>query len=332
MEFIDYYSVLGVEPTADDKAIKTASRKLGRKYHPDVSKLPDTAEKFKRVAEAYEVLHSAEKRAEYDALCAARSRGFNGQPGQTNSGFYAGNYAGNQADNNAASNQEFTDFFNAIFGEAGSRSRQQHRQQPVFDEVNPIKGADIELEWPIMLEDTLADTSKQIEFVMPHAGHQRGPLGAQQQLKKSLKVKIPAGIQDGERIRLKGQGTPAAGHVPSGDLYLTIRLLPHPLFDVEADNLLLTVPLAPWEAALGTKITLPTLSGKIQLSIPVNSQAGQRLRLKGKGLVGKQSTGDLIAILKIVMPGTLNDSSKTLWAQLADSASFDPRREWNNLS
>lgn len=321
MEFIDYYSVLGVEPTADDKAIKTAYRKLGRKYHPDVSKLPDTAEKFKRVAEAYEVLHSAEKRAEYDALCAARSRGFNGQPGQTNSGFYAGNYAGNQADNNAASNQEFTDFFNAIFGEAGSRSRQQHRQQPGFDEVNPIKGADIELEWPIMLEDTLADTSKQIEFVMPNAGHQRGQQGAQQQLKKSLKVKIPAGIQDGERIRLKGQGTPAAGHVPSGDLYLTIRLLPHPLFDVEADNLLLTVPLAPWEAALGTKITLPTLSGKIQLSIPANSQAGQRLRLKGKGLVGKQSTGDLIAILKIVMPGTLNDS-----------ASFDPRREWNNLS
>ncbi|RVT48616.1 DNA-binding protein [Rheinheimera sediminis] len=324
MEFIDYYSVLGVAPTADDKAIKTAYRKLGRKYHPDVSKLPDTAEKFKRVAEAYEVLHSAEKRAEYDALCAARSRGFNGQPGQTNSGFYA--------DNNAASNQEFADFFNAIFGEAGSRSRQQHRQQPGFDESNPIKGADVELEWPIMLEDTLADTSKQIEFVMPHAGHQTGPLGTQQSIKKSLKVKIPAGIQDGERIRLKGQGSPAADNVPSGDLYLTIRLLPHPLFDVEADNLLLTVPLAPWEAALGTKITLPTLSGKIQLSIPANSQAGQRLRLKGKGLVGKQSTGDLIAILKIVMPATLNDSSNTLWAQLADSACFDPRREWSNLA
>lgn len=319
MEFIDYYSVLGVDPKADDKAIKIAYRKLGRKYHPDVSKLPDTAEKFKAVAQAYEILHSAEKRAEYDALCAARNHGFKGQPGQTNSGFYA--------DNNAASNKEFADFFNAIFGETGSRSRQQHRQRPGFDDVNPIKGADIELEWPIMLEDTLADTTKQIEFVMPNAGH-FGDL----QLNKLLKVKIPAGIRDGERIRLKGQGAPAAGNAPGGDLYLTIRLLPHPLFDVEADNLLLTLPLAPWEAALGTKITLPTLSGKIQLSIPANSQAGQRLRLKGKGLVGKQSTGDLIAILKIVMPAMLNDSSEALWAQLADSASFDPRREWNNLA
>lgn len=331
MEFIDYYSVLGVDPKADDKAIKMAYRKLGRKYHPDVSKLPDTAEKFKRVAEAYEILHSAEKRAEYDALCAARSHGFNGQPGKMNSGFNTDNYANNHANNNAASDKEFADFFNAIFGEAGSRSRQQHRQQPDFDNINPLKGADIELEWPIMLEDTLADTAKQIEFVMPNEAYQRGQQG-EPQIKKSLKVKIPAGIRDGERIRLKGQGAPAAGNIQSGDLYLTIRLLPHPLFDVEADNLLLTLPLAPWEAALGTKITLPTLSGKIQLSIPANSHAGQRLRLKGKGLVGKQTTGDLIAILKIVMPATLNDSSKALWAQLADSASFDPRREWNNLA
>ncbi len=331
MEFIDYYSVLGVAPKADDKAIKMAYRKLGRKYHPDVSKLPDTAEKFKQVAQAYEVLHSAEKRAEYDALCAARNRGFNGQSGQANAGFnadsHSNNYANSYANNYAASNQEFADFFNAIFGEAGSRSRQQHRQQPGFDGINPLKGADIELEWPIMLEDTLADTTKQIEFVMPNAGH-----FGEQQLNKSLKVKIPAGIRDGERIRLKGQGAPAAGNVPGGDLYLTIRLLPHPLFDVEADNLLLTLPLAPWEAALGAKITLPTLSGKIQLSIPANSQAGQRLRVKGKGLVGKKSTGDLIAVLKIVMPTTLSDSSKALWAQLADSASFDPRREWDNLS
>ncbi|KKO48273.1 DNA-binding protein [Arsukibacterium sp. MJ3] len=320
MEFIDYYSVLGVDPKADDKAIKTAYRKLGRKYHPDVSKLPDTAEKFKRVAQAYEVLHSAEKRAEYDALCAARHRAFDRQQGQTTAGY--------SADNNTATNQEFADFFNSIFGETGSRNRQQHRQQPWYDDINKSKGADVELDWPIMLEDTLADTTKQIEFVMAVNGSQ----GYQQQIKKSLKVKIPAGTRDGERIRLKGQGAPASNTIPSGDVYLTIRLLPHPLFDVEADNLLLTLPLAPWEAALGTKITLPTLNGKIQLAIPTNSQAGQRLRVKGKGLVGKKSSGDLIVIIKIVMPPTLNESSKTHWAQLADSASFNPRREWNNLS
>lgn len=318
MEFIDYYSVLGVDPTADDKTIKTAYRKLGRKYHPDVSKLPDTAEKFKRVAEAYEVLHSVEKRAEYDALCAARSREGDRQSGRANAGYYA--------ESNATTNQEFEDFFNSIFGETGSRYRQQHRQQPRYDDVNQVKGADIELEWPIMLEDTLADTTKQIEFVISIDDQHGYP----QQVKKSLKVKIPAGIHDGERIRLKGQGGPAHGKVPAGDVYLTIRLLPHPLFDVEADNLLLTLPLAPWEAALGSKITLPTLSSKIQLVIPANSQAGQRLRLKGKGLVGKKSTGDLIVILKIVMPPTLNDSSTALWQQLADSASFDARREWSS--
>lgn len=319
MEFIDYYSVLGVDPTADDKTIKTAYRKLGRKYHPDVSKLPDTAEKFKRVAEAYEVLHSAEKRAEYDALCAARSRGFEGPSGQANAGYYA--------DNNATTNQEFADFFNSIFGETGSRYRQQHSQQARYDDIHQGKGADVELDWPIMLEDTLADTTKQIEFGIPAYGKQ-----GQQQLKKSLKVKIPAGIHDGERIRLKGQGAPGHGNIPAGDVYLTIRLLPHPLFDVEADNLLLTLPLSPWEAALGTKITLPTLNGKIQLAIPANSQAGQRLRVKGKGLVGKKASGDLIAILKIVMPPTLTDSSKALWSQLAESANFDPRRDWNNIS
>lgn len=320
MEFIDYYSALGVDPSADDKAIKTAYRKLARKYHPDVSKLPGTEEKFKQVAEAYEVLHSAEKRAEYDALREARSRGFDANAGQANTEYYA--------DNNATANQDFADFFNSIFGATGSRSRQQHRPETRHDDINLIKGDDVELEWPIMLEDTLADTTKQIEFIIPFYDQQ----GYQQKIKKSLNVKIPAGVGDGERIRLKGQGAPGGGHVPNGDVYLTIRLIPHPLFDVEANNLLLTLPLAPWEAALGTKIILPTLNGKIQLAIPANSQAGQRLRVKGKGLVGKKACGDLIAVLKIVMPPTVNDSSKPLWAQLAQSASFDPRREWNNQS
>lgn len=321
MEFIDYYSVLGVDPAADDKAIKAAYRKLARKYHPDVSKLPGTEEKFKQVAEAYEILHSAEKRAEYDALREARRRSFDTHAGQANANNHNNDYAGS----NATSDQDFADFFNSIFGAAGSRNRQQHRPQSQYDEFNQGKGGDVELEWPIMLEDTLADTTKQIEFFIPHYDHQ----GYQHQIKKSLKVKIPAGVSDGERIRLKGQGAPGMGNAPAGDVYLTIRLIPHPLFDVEANNLLLTLPLAPWEAALGTKIVLPTLSGKIQLAIPANSQAGQRLRVRGKGLVGKQGSGDLIAVLKIVMPPTLNDDSKPLWAQLANTSSFDPRLEWN---
>jgi curved DNA-binding protein len=324
MEFIDYYRELGVDSTADDKTIKTAYRKLGRKYHPDVSKLANSAEKFKRVAQAYEVLHSAEKRAEYDALCAARSRGFQSH-GQTGHDAQAKGFTANQQ---TASNQAFTDFFHAIFGDSGSQHRQQHQQQAPDDNIAHHKAADVELEWPLMLEDTLADSTQHIEFALPVADS----LPAQPAVKKALKVKIPAGMRDGERLRLKAQGVPAQGNIAAGDLYLTIRLLPHPWFDVDADNLLLTVPIAPWEAALGAKIMLPTLGGKIQLQIPANSQAGQRLRVKSKGLVRNNTAGDLITMLKIVMPATVNDSSLTLWRQLADSSGFDPRHQWSHLS
>lgn len=318
MEFVDYYAVLGVESDADDKAIKTAYRKLARKYHPDLSKLPGTEEKFKQVAQAYEVLHSAEKRAEYDALCEMRSRGFNAHSGQVNSGYYE--------KNDATVNQGFEDFFNSIFGSKDYRSYQQGRPETYREDLGRTRGTDVEIEWPIMLEDTLADTAKEIHFFIPLDDHN----GQQKKIKKTLNVKIPPGVSDGERIRVKGQGTPGTGNSPSGDLYLVIRLIPHPLFDVVDNNLILTLPLAPWEAALGTKIILPTLKGKVQLAIPANSQAGQRLRVKGKGLLGKKGQGDLIAVLKIVMPPIVNESSKALWEKLSDIASFDPRREWNN--
>lgn len=316
MEFIDYYAVLGVGSAADDKTIKTAYRKLARKYHPDLSKLPDTEEKFKQVAQAYEVLHSADKRAEYDALCDARKNGFNARSQQPDSGFSADNYA--------RGNRDFADFFNSIFGEANTRSHYQ--QENRNEDINQNKGADVEMEWPIMLEDTLANATRLIEFTIPFYDQQ----GSTHNIKKSLNVKIPAGVSDGARIRVKGQGAPGSGHQPNGDVYLVIRLIPHPLFDVAGNNLLLTLPLAPWEAALGTKIILPTLNGKVQLVIPPNSQSGQRLRIKGKGLPGKLAAGDLIAVLKIVMPPTITETDKILWTQLADSGNFEPRREWNN--
>jgi curved DNA-binding protein len=331
MEFIDYYAVLGVDPTADDKAIKTAYRKLARKYHPDVSKLANTEEKFKEVAQAYEVLHDSKKRAEYDELRLARSRGFDprnfgssgGQSrgGQQSAGGF--NRGGGYAEgNSSAFDQDFADFFNSMFGAEASRQR----QRPFEDNINAHQGRDLEMEWPVMLEDTLADTTKPIEFIIPHYDNN----GQLHEIKKSLNVKIPAGVSDGERIRLKGQGAPSEGKGPNGDLYLHIRLVPHPLFDVEAHNLILTLPIAPWEAALGAKVTVPTLSGKIQLSVPANSQSGQRLRIKGKGLVSKNNVGDLFVVLKIVIPKSSNENTKQLWSQLATSASFDPRAEWSN--
>ncbi len=306
MEFKDYYAVLGVEPAADDKAIKTAYRKLAREYHPDVSKHPDAENKFKDVAEAYEVLHNPGKRAEYDELRQARSRR---------------QHTGGDAFGGAAqSDQDFSDFFSSIFGAGGARGFRQERAESFAQ-----KGRDAEIELPVFLEETLSDTTKPVEYVLSHYD-ERGQL---HEIKKSLSVKIPAGTSDGERIRLKGQGAPGVGNAPAGDLYLHIRLVPHPLFDVEGHNLIITIPLAPWEAALGIKMTVPTLAGKIQMTIQPNSQTGQRLRIKGKGLVGKNGTGDLFAVLKVVMPKNTDDTTKSLWAQLAEKAAFDPRAEWS---
>jgi curved DNA-binding protein len=149
-------------------------------------------------------------------------------------------------------------------------------------------------------------------------------------ISKTLNVKIPPGVSDGERIRLKGQGGPGLGGAANGDLYLIIRLVPHLLFDVEAHNLILTVPLAPWEAALGGQVTVPTLNGKISLRIPANTQSGQRLRIKGKGLLNKSGEpGDLYALFKIVIPPQADEPVRALWAQLAEQAAFNPRAQWS---
>ncbi|MBT9529639.1 MAG: curved DNA-binding protein [Pseudomonas sp.] len=314
MDFKDYYKVLGLEPGADDKAVKAAYRKLARKYHPDVSKEKDAENQFKEVAEAYEVLKSAEKRAEYDELrkYAQQGRPFEPPPGwqpRGNSGF---------ADE-MGGGRDYSDFFESLFGAAG-RSQGPGRK-------SARRGQDVEMELPILLEETLADEAKKIAFQLPQYSADGQPLAA---ISKTLNVKIPAGVSDGERIRLKGQGAPGLGGAANGDLYLIIRLVPHPLFDVEAHNLILTVPLAPWEAALGSKVTVPTLDGKIHLSIPANSQSGQRLRIKGKGLMNKLGErGDLYALFKIVIPAQADEPTRALWAQLAEQAAFDPRAEWS---
>ncbi|MFT5313289.1 MAG: curved DNA-binding protein, partial [Paraglaciecola sp.] len=191
-------------------------------------------------------------------------------------------------------------------------------------EQSAFKGQDAEIEVPIFLEDTLAEGTKTIEYIMPIIEN-----GQHSTAQKTLKVKIPLGVRDGERIRLKGQGGAGQGRGPDGDLYLHIRLVPHPLFDVQGHNLILTLPLTPWEAALGTKVTIPTLNGKINLAINANSQTGQKLRIKGKGLRSKTGVGDLYALLKVVMPDKASDETKALWQQLADKAKFDPRTQWS---
>jgi len=311
MEFKDYYKILGVEPDAEKADIKSAYRKLARKHHPDLNPEPEAEARFKEVAEAWEVLGNAERRAEFDEL-----RRYGGaQPG----GFQPPPDWQSRATTGEETHfrGDFSDFFESVFGGGfeSAAGRSQTR--------GGLRGQDIEIEMPVFLEETIEDTRKPIQYELPVVED-----GRRTTRRKSLKVTIPAGVAEGERIRLKGQGAPGLGDAPDGDLYLHIRLVPHPLYDVEGHDLLLTVPLAPWEAALGAKITVPTLDGKISLTVAPGSQSGRKLRIRGKGLHRKPGRGDLFAVLKVVMPEIANDNTHRLWQELSDEAAFDPRAAW----
>ena len=311
MEFKDYYKILGVAADADLKAIKTAYRKLARKYHPDVSTEKDAEKQFKDVAEAYEVLSDEKKRAEFDQL---RQYGSAGQRFEPPPGWQS---------SNQGSGGDFSDFFESIFG-AGRQRAGGSRGFEGTEDFTSSRGRDVDVELPLFLEDTFSDEARPLEYNLPHYGES----GRLADIRKTLSVKLPPGVADGDRIRLKGQGGPGFGNGPAGDLYLRIRLVPHPLFDVAGHDLNITVPVAPWEAALGAKITLPTLTGKISLAIAPDSQNGQRLRIKGKGLRTRSGNGDLFAILKVVMPAKSNPEAMRLWKEVASVAAFNPRREW----
>ncbi|MGY5453071.1 DnaJ C-terminal domain-containing protein [Agarivorans sp. MS3-6] len=312
MEFKDYYKILGVTADADSKQIKAAYRKLALKHHPDMSAVEGSEAKFKESAEAYKVLKNPERRAEYDELRKYGQRSeqeFTPPPGwQTNQQAHA---------NEQQFDGDFSDFFNSIFGQQSSHSR-QHTRAPSGHQ----RGQDVEIELPVFLEETIQQHKKTVEYQLPHIRN-----GQLEHIDKHLKVTIPLGVSDGERIRVVGQGKPSPTGGKAGDLYLHIRLVPHPLFDVQGHNLLVSLPLAPWEAALGTKVTLPTLEGRIHLSIPPNTQAGSKLRIKGKGLKTKNINGDLFAVVKITMPSEANQQSH-LWQELAKNSDFNPRSEW----
>ncbi len=315
MEFKDYYALLEVDPTADLKTIKTAYRRLARKYHPDVSTDANAEAKFKEMAEAYEVLKDSERRAEYDNLRLHRNdpRFAESPPGQ----------GGGQWHHAEGDSGDYSDFFESIFGRHASGFQGRTQRHP------PRRGQDLEMEVPLFLEEALAGDSRNVSFTLPVLDE----FGRQtDEVTKTLKVKIPAGVVDGERIRLKGQGVAGSQGAASGDLYLVIRLAPHPLFEVDGQNLQIVVPLAPWEAALGATIQVPTLTGKIALTVPAGSQNGQKMRIKGKGLAGKNSGGDLYAILKVVMPGKGDDKTAALWRELAEKAAFNPRSAWESAS
>ena len=331
MEFKDYYKILGVEDSADNKAIKTAYRKLARKYHPDVSEEHDAENRFKEVNEAWNVLKDADKRAEYDQIrqYGSQQHGheFRPPPGwqsASESGFTSG--FGNTEE---VYQGDFSDFFETLFGQARN-SQNQHSSYARQENQGTYRqrGNDIELSMPIMLEDSIKGYSDTISYNLPHYDEYGRRL---EDVKKKLKINIPAGVTEGESVRLKGQGAPGVGDAESGDLYLKIKLVPHPLYDVEGHNLTITIPVTPWEAVLGKKLTVPTLEGNISLTVPENTQSGKRLRIKGKGLPSKTGKGDLYAILKIVIPDENNPETIKLWKELSENTNFDPRKEWRNF-
>ncbi|MCB1699253.1 MAG: DnaJ domain-containing protein [Pseudomonadales bacterium] len=311
MEFKDYYKIIGVDPDADDKTIKAAYRRLARKYHPDVSTEAGAEEKFKELAEAYEVLKDTDKRAQYDMVRQQGGAGpFTPPPGWQagDSSFTGGDFQGG-----------FSDFFEEIFGRARHGSSQGHSREHFAR-----RGEDVELTLAIFLEDAYRGESRTISYEVP-GFDDHGRLVRQQ---RQLKVKIPAGVVEGERIRLKGQGAPGIGDAPAGDLYLQIRFAPHPLYVVEGPDLTVTVPVAPWEAALGCKLPVPAIDGTISVTVPANSQNGLRMRIKGKGLGKADKRGDLYVVLRVSMPGTASEKAQALWRQLSEESDYDPREKW----
>ena len=297
MEYKDYYKILGVSRDVPQDELKKAYRKLARKYHPDVSKEANAEAKFKEVGEAYEALKDPEKRAQYDQFGSSYQHGqsFNPPPGWGGQGG-AGMGGGN-----------FSSFFESMFSGGGMGGNDQFFAQ----------GEDVNAKITVSLEDAFNGAKKSI----------RRPGGANQT--GTINVKIPAGITSGKKIRLAGQGKAGAG-VEAGDLFLEINIANHAYYQVEDKDVIINLPISPWEAALGAKITVPTLAGKISLTIPTNAKSGQKMRLKGRGLPGKQA-GDQIVVLQIMTPPADTPEAKQLYQQMAEELNFNPRETLENV-
>ena len=312
MEYQDYYKTLGIARDATADEIKKSYRKLARKYHPDVSDEANAEEKFKQVKEAYEVLKDPEKRQAYDAMGEnwRQGQGFTPPPGWE----YQGHPGANGANYQEFNQGDFSDFFESIFGgTSGTRRKSDFKQ----------RGQDQHSRVTISLEEAYHGTTRALSLQEPQIDPKTGQV---QYKTRTLRVKIPAGVTQGQQIRLRGQGTPGMGGAANGDLYLEINLQIHHQYTVEGKDIYLNLPVTPWEAALGATISVPTLGGLVELKIPAGSQTGRKMRLKGRGLPGK-TAGDQYVLLKIYIPEPKNDQQKQLYRQMAEQMQFDPRKE-----
>jgi curved DNA-binding protein len=303
--FRDYYEVLGVPRGAGDEEIRSAYRKLAREYHPDVNKDPGAEDRFKEVSEAYEVLRDPEKREKYDRLGSnwkagedvSGTSGFSGGGSGFGGGFGGGNGQGFGGDGG------FSDFFESFFG--GGRGGSAG-----FEGFS-MRGGDQEAPLEVTLEEAARGGKRRISLADG----------------RDFEVRIPPGVRDGQKIRLAGQGGEGASGGPAGDLYLRVRIKRHPRFRREGDDLVVEIPVAPWEAALGATVPVPTLDGSAKVKVPAGSSSGRRLRLKGEGMPGPGGRkGDLYASVRIVVPKKLEKRERELFEELAAVSPFEPRR------
>ena len=307
MKYKDYYAVLGIERTASQDDIKKAYRKLARKYHPDVSREKDAEERFKEVAEAYETLKDPGKRAAYDQL----GRHASGQefrpPPDWETRFGHGGFE----------DIDLADLF-SHFGARPGGGFSRRGARAGF----AVAGEDYEFTARLRLEQAARGTELDLQLAVPEVGAD----GGVRRVPKSVRARVPKGVTDGERLRIPGKGGPGANGGPPGDLYLNIALEPHPLYRVSGHDLYLELPLAPWEAVLGAEVEVPTLEGRIALSVKPGARAGQRLRVPGRGLPRPRgASGDLYCVLSIVTPPDPGEREKSLYRELAAASRFDPR-------
>ena len=307
MEYKDYYAVLGVDRKATQDEIKRAYRKLARKYHPDVSKEADAEQKFKDLGEANEVLKDPEKRAAYDQL----GSNWNAQQGFQPPPDWGTGFEFHGAPPGGGDQHDFSDFFESLFGQA---------RGPGANRGVHMHGEDHHAKVLIDLEDSFNGASRSITLQMPEVN----PDGHVVTRNRTLKVRIPKGVRQGQQIRLAGQGATGMGGGKAGNLYLEIEFKPHRFYRVEGADVYLELPLAPWEAALGASVKVPTPSGAIDLKIPPNSQAGKKLRLKGRGIPAK-TTGDLYVVLQIALPPADNDKARAMYERMKEELEFDAR-------
>ena len=333
MEYKDYYQALGVKKSASQDEIQKAYKKLARKFHPDVNKDENAEVKFKEIGEAYEVLKDPEKRQKYDQFGAdwnrARQTGGGPPPGWENIHFDFGNGGGfdfgDLGGMGGGGGERFSSFFEMLFGGGGPGGRRRPAGAGVgFGGFGgsggqgfgggPQGGGNSEATLPITVEEAVRGGSKEISITDPETGQRR-----------NLTVKVPAGVRSGQKIRLSGQGSPGMGGA-AGDLLLKVEVQSDPRFRVEGSDVHTTVPVSPWEAALGSEAEVETPTGPVRVKIPAGTSSGRKIRLRERGLSRQGGgTGDLLAEVRIVVPEQLSPRERELFEQLAEASEFRAR-------